>query len=1142
MRKNNYLILCLLTLANLFAMFTNAQNCTPPLNYNCPIYLQDFSDPVFANNGWTSNYSNIQLGPMGPAVGTINSTLNPGGNQLYCNLQSNKAFSLDKVMATSNPIPVCKDSTYTVCFKYRNAYTQNNNVPYFRFYAKLSNGSWINYNTEYTTGTNANWNYASFTFVALNAVSNFQLEVKSSLVNHYTQPYFTGLTAGASELTDINGADIFIDDITVYGPRPILTVSNPVGAFCTDSMPKLVTSFCQNNTFVSSYLYDFYDDGNPDNLVSSNTTDNFCSPAYSAGSNNAYYGVTTSVSNLPYYNNLVCTTKTKDFGTQIQQDCQCDIDVTYTPGFVSGTYTLPANATWTSPKKINCTVRIPINKVLSIINTTIEFGPNGKIIVDRTTTSTDAYPNKGGILILNSAKLTAINNPHGWTGCMWQGIEVRGYTLQASDFNKRQGVVISGGTTTAPSSIEYAKCAIYVGNPAMVGSYSGGCIDVTYTRFNNNYNSIIFDANGGKDTQSRLMNSEFNCSAPVRKPLYCDANYLTTNPTGRSFYYVKLNSMRADPNIFLNTCGFRNIDQSGAVVTNNNTTAVITSETKFGVTACNFYGVNYGVQATAITTSLVAVAYVSCSNFDYVRRGVLLSGTNSKSGVFSSSFKNGVPTSGGKRNAAIVIDNLAFGGKIDNNTIIDYEQGIIVINCNSIKVDIKNNDISHGVTNNLNGCIDLVGWNKGAAVSCNKFNNNPHYKRGISVVNGNYAFTSGTGINTNNNGWIGTSTFGDCGSGLISGNLFDGINNSSRLDLYSGSFSATGTYSYQVFPGTDFYSPTNNLIANPGFVMLPCFSGYSTNDIYCTTQSPIENQSCTPIYSFNASIPLPIINPDDNTDYDALVNDILNQIQSSTDDNITDELEVELMQALASTASIQDEISYFESIGDVDSQRKLLAIYIDNAMSSEAIQKLLQIPSDNIENISYKEYYQILLDLLLQNRTLEELTATELNMIDIIKELNVTSSSNAYSVKSEVFNEEFLIECEKLDLCDGSTGRVTQHNYLNDFYSTQQSLENERKSKAANGQLTVIADNSKLTLMPNPTNGITNAQIMIGDAAINATLVISSVDGRIVRTIKLVSGLNNVQIDTENLNSGIYFVTIQQSNKVIATEKLVVTK
>jgi hypothetical protein len=119
---------------------------------------------------------------------------------------------------------------------------------------------------------------------------------------------------------------------------------------------------------------------------------------------------------------------------------------------------------------------------------------------------------------------------------------------------------------------------------------------------------------------------------------------------------------------------------------------------------------------------------------------------------------------------------------------------------------------------------------------------------------------------------------------------------------------------------------------------------------------------------------------------------------------------------------------------------------------------------------------------------------------------------------------------------------VAQHNYLNDFYSTQQSLENERKSKAANGQLTVIADNSKLTLMPNPTNGITNAQIMIGDAAINATLVISSVDGRIVRTIKLVSGLNNVQIDTENLNSGIYFVTIQQSNKVIATEKLVVTK
>ncbi len=74
---------------------------------------------------------------------------------------------------------------------------------------------------------------------------------------------------------------------------------------------------------------------------------------------------------------------------------------------------------------------------------------------------------------------------------------------------------------------------------------------------------------------------------------------------------------------------------------------------------------------------------------------------------------------------------------------------------------------------------------------------------------------------------------------------------------------------------------------------------------------------------------------------------------------------------------------------------------------------------------------------------------------------------------------------------------------------------------------------SALMVYPNPSQGLFTVELNT-----ESTLTIADISGRIVYSTKCQSGINH--IDVQQLTSGVYFLTAQQSNGTIATQKIVI--
>jgi hypothetical protein len=103
-------------------------------------------------------------------------------------------------------------------------------------------------------------------------------------------------------------------------------------------------------------------------------------------------------------------------------------------------------------------------------------------------------------------------------------------------------------------------------------------------------------------------------------------------------------------------------------------------------------------------------------------------------------------------------------------------------------------------------------------------------------------------------------------------------------------------------------------------------------------------------------------------------------------------------------------------------------------------------------------------------------------------------------------------------------------------------LNEERKDKSSKGISSVLNSNKNLRVFPNPSNSIANVLITIDKLAFSTTLTLSGIDGRTIKTYPLNVGSNTISVDTQELGSGIYFLSVNQLNGKTITEKLIVVK
>lgn len=207
--------------------------------------------------------------------------------------------------------------------------------------------------------------------------------------------------------------------------------------------------------------------------------------------------------------------------------CSFSKNYTYSSDFT----VTPSNFSSFLASAVNNTISIR-NKLKFTGNTTytltglfLEFGPWGKMIIDRGTT-----------VILNGTRLSGINC--GGSGCfgnlplMWQGVEVWGNYSQSQTI-ANQGKLITKSNGTVKSEIASAHNAILVGKfcdlppsascgktatAACIGGiydifYGGGIIDIqSGTTFTNNARTILFTPYSPNNI-SKVDKSLFSCTA-----------------------------------------------------------------------------------------------------------------------------------------------------------------------------------------------------------------------------------------------------------------------------------------------------------------------------------------------------------------------------------------------------------------------------------------------------------------------------------------------------------------------------------------------------------------------------------------------------------------------------------------------------
>lgn len=186
------------------------------------------------------------------------------------------------------------------------------------------------------------------------------------------------------------------------------------------------------------------------------------------------------------------------------------------PNFdISDNYIVQGNEVWnTSTITVQGLVIIPQGDTLNIEGINVQFSPKGRIIVQR-----------GGILIVNSSKLSSIVS-----GTMWQGIEVWG------DGSRPSTHIVQGKAILKQSTIVDAHIAVLLGRRNMPSctddvspfnlGFSGGVINAARDiNFINNGISVKFTWKSNTDGVANVIDDcNFKCQSLLSDEHYDKGN------------------------------------------------------------------------------------------------------------------------------------------------------------------------------------------------------------------------------------------------------------------------------------------------------------------------------------------------------------------------------------------------------------------------------------------------------------------------------------------------------------------------------------------------------------------------------------------------------------------------------------------
>ncbi|HTO16470.1 MAG TPA: zinc-dependent metalloprotease [Edaphocola sp.] len=229
-----------------------------------------------------------------------------------------------------------------------------------------------------------------------------------------------------------------------------------------------------------------------------------------------------------------------------------------------------------------------------------------------------------------------------------------------------------------------------------------------------------------------------------------------------------------------------------------------------------------------------------------------------------------------------------------------------------------------------------------------------------------------------------------------------------------------------------------------------------------------------------------------------------------------------IMSVLSDRGSTDSMITFLQNINNLESQKMLLPLYLDNedyATFDDLLNTINLGDEDHdkvVETQSFKDYFNILRDIKQEHRPLWALTVEEKSIVQNIAQQDYEVSAFAKALLEFAYGEEW-------------------HHYQ------EQILNNQDGSKY---NYTLNKDFNTLgNAIPNPNKGMVNIEVnIIEQNADNAILSIYDMLGRKIMSRQLVAGNQIQSFDLTAYNNGVYIYSLQINGKTIKSKRLVLQK
>lgn len=830
-------------------------------------------------------------------------------------------------------------------------------------------------------------------------------------------------------------------------------------------------------------------------------------------------------------------------------------------GYDASIFTAQSSGTWAPGAtsnpfgSVSGTVRIekeliiPAGKTISAYNMRFEFAPGAKLTIERGIgTSVE-----GGKFYANNSVFTVDNrcDPE----AMWLGIQVYGYSTQNQGTSTSgptlQGVFTLGSGGRIEHALIGATAARYntsttypYTHTSIVSGYFGGIIVATGATFLNNVKDIelrSYIAPNGSDNLSRFTSCNFT------------TNGLLNNPSLVPTYHIYLASVKGIK-ILGNT--FRNYTPTSYSYTQQGTGIYSSGAGMFVLRKCS--GTNCATQTPNLFQDLYRGIYVAgnsglATHIDYnkfvnnFQSISLVSVNNAK--ILRNEFqvyRSKAP------NLTVATYGISMssctGYKVEENSFTEYNApgvsaggntyGVLITNSgnqhNEIYRNLFNNIRIGGQAQGINGENYQYGdpdpSNSGLQFLCNAFYSNI-YTADLAVASGRIDY---------HQGW--------CNSGVDgpAGNKFSHSTFNSENDIAAN----PGVLVFEYAHHADYwYTPlyyNANVVMAPGPCNNPQNLLYYDSELSCPSKimegdipesgllilSQAESLLQTIEETENEASALFTESTNDGADSDNSLQDEIAYLKAERDELINEYIRLLLNDTLA-VNPLQTIAALLQNEEGAVRKKQLCEVYL--AMGDYENAAAVR---NEIVDLYGSDNHIRLLDLQIEanQNFVSYLSSLNNSITDNSAETAVESGNSVISTLQEIANDESdPVNAGRalafLSVALDTIYPVIIEDLYMDINVKSMSMDDNRENQ------------SILSVYPNPSDRTTiTVELKTTDDVSDksAYIEIYSITGQLASKKYLIKENTNIQVDTSNLETGVYVVKLFSNNQLIETKKLMI--